>query len=118
MTWCIYSIVLIKHFNVVIIGWKLDVYITFYSGAYVFTCKPHLIVDFFPNVFLSQKSTYYYKLHNRTSIEGDGNEIQAALAEWTNQKTVPNVFIGGKHIGGSDGMLQSLKPSHYITLLL
>lgn len=35
--------------------------------------------------------------------EGDGAEIQAALAEWTGQRTVPNVFIGGKHIGGCDG---------------
>ncbi|XP_021298936.1 glutaredoxin-like [Herrania umbratica] len=34
--------------------------------------------------------------------ESDGSEIQAALAEWTGQRTVPNVFIGGKHIGGCD----------------
>ncbi|GMI99139.1 glutaredoxin C2 [Hibiscus trionum] len=34
--------------------------------------------------------------------EGDGSDIQAALAEWTSQRTVPNVFIGGKHIGGCD----------------
>lgn len=35
---------------------------------------------------------------------GDGADIQAALAEWTSQRTVPNVFIGGKHIGGCDSM--------------
>ncbi|XP_022993775.1 glutaredoxin isoform X2 [Cucurbita maxima] len=35
--------------------------------------------------------------------ESDGSEIQAALAQWTGQRTVPNVFIGGKHIGGCDG---------------
>ncbi|KAL3723101.1 hypothetical protein ACJRO7_035304 [Eucalyptus globulus] len=34
--------------------------------------------------------------------ETDGSEIQSALAEWTGQKTVPNVFIGEKHIGGCD----------------
>ena len=34
--------------------------------------------------------------------EGDGNEMQAALAEWTGRKTVPNVFIAGKNIGGCD----------------
>ncbi|KAK9673712.1 hypothetical protein RND81_12G185300 [Saponaria officinalis] len=34
--------------------------------------------------------------------ESDGSEVQAALAEWTKQRTVPNVFIGGKHIGGCD----------------
>lgn len=38
------------------------------------------------------------------SFQGDGDEMQAALLEWTGQRTVPNVFIGGKHIGGSDGM--------------
>ncbi|KAJ9568280.1 hypothetical protein OSB04_004246 [Centaurea solstitialis] len=35
--------------------------------------------------------------------ESDGDEIQSALAEWTGQRTVPNVFISGKHIGGCDG---------------
>ncbi|PQP99520.1 glutaredoxin [Prunus yedoensis var. nudiflora] len=36
----------------------------------------------------------------------DGDETQAALAEWTGQRTVPNVFIGGKHIGGCDSVLE------------
>ena len=35
-------------------------------------------------------------------FEGDGDEMQEALAEWTGQRTVPNVFIGGIHIGGCD----------------
>ena len=35
-------------------------------------------------------------------FEGDGAEIQSALREWTGQSTVPNVFIGGKHMGGCD----------------
>lgn len=35
-------------------------------------------------------------------FEGDGGDIQLALAEWTGLRTVPNVFIGGKHIGGCD----------------
>ncbi|KAG4940595.1 Glutaredoxin [Glycine soja] len=34
--------------------------------------------------------------------ESDGKELQAALVEWTGQRTVPNVFIGGNHIGGCD----------------
>lgn len=37
-----------------------------------------------------------------TLFEGDGDDIQAALTEWTGQRTVPNVFIGRKHIGGCD----------------
>lgn len=31
-----------------------------------------------------------------------GSEIQAALAELTSQKSVPNVFINGQHVGGCD----------------
>ncbi|XP_059642274.1 glutaredoxin [Cornus florida] len=34
--------------------------------------------------------------------ESDGSEVQSALREWTGQRTVPNVFIGGNHIGGCD----------------
>jgi len=29
----------------------------------------------------------------------NGAAIQAALAEMTGQRTVPNVFIGGQHVG-------------------
>ncbi|GJN27087.1 hypothetical protein PR202_gb15076 [Eleusine coracana subsp. coracana] len=35
-------------------------------------------------------------------VESDGAELQDALKEWTGQRTVPNVFIKGKHIGGCD----------------
>ncbi|GAB4854820.1 Glutaredoxin-C2 [Ancistrocladus abbreviatus] len=38
----------------------------------------------------------------KTSVHGNGSEIQSALLEWTGQKTVPNVFIGGNCIGGCD----------------
>ena len=31
-----------------------------------------------------------------------GAEIQAALLDLTGQKTVPNVFINGQHLGGCD----------------
>ncbi|QPG74970.1 hypothetical protein FOA43_002309 [Brettanomyces nanus] len=31
----------------------------------------------------------------------DGDEIQDYLYQKTGQRTVPNVFIGGKHIGGN-----------------
>jgi glutaredoxin 3 len=33
----------------------------------------------------------------------DGAAVQAALTELTGRGTVPQVFIGGKHIGGCDG---------------
>jgi glutaredoxin 3 len=32
----------------------------------------------------------------------NGSEVQAALLEISGQRTVPNVFIKGKHLGGND----------------
>ncbi|AES71494.1 putative thioredoxin-disulfide reductase [Medicago truncatula] len=49
--------------------------------------------------------------------ESDGGEIQAALAEWTGQRTVPNVFIGGKHIGGCDSVLEKHRTGQLVPLL-
>jgi len=31
-----------------------------------------------------------------------GGEIQGELAKMTGQRTVPNVFVKGKHLGGND----------------
>jgi len=39
----------------------------------------------------------------------DGVEIQEELLKTSGQKTVPNVFVRGKHIGGSDTTLDLLK---------
>lgn len=36
----------------------------------------------------------------------DGASIQQVLAELTNQRTVPNVFVNGTHIGGCDATYQ------------
>jgi glutaredoxin 3 len=33
----------------------------------------------------------------------DGSEIQDALSEIVGRRTVPQVFVHGKHLGGSDG---------------
>ncbi|EMS48806.1 Glutaredoxin-C6 [Triticum urartu] len=49
--------------------------------------------------------------------EGDGTEIQSALAEWTGQRTVPNVFINGKHIGGCDDTIALNKGGKLVALL-
>eukprot|EP01111_Echinosteliopsis_oligospora_P001087 TRINITY_DN1144_c0_g1_i1.p1 TRINITY_DN1144_c0_g1~~TRINITY_DN1144_c0_g1_i1.p1 ORF type:complete len:104 (-),score=32.64 TRINITY_DN1144_c0_g1_i1:58-369(-) len=35
----------------------------------------------------------------------DGSDVQSQLKTMTNQSTVPNVFIGGKHIGGCDATM-------------
>nr|ABX60201.1 glutaredoxin [Panax ginseng] len=49
--------------------------------------------------------------------ESDGSEIQSALVEWTGQRTVPNVFIGGKHIGGCDLTTAMHKSGKLVPLL-
>lgn len=33
----------------------------------------------------------------------DGGDLQMALARLTGQRTVPNVFVNGEHLGGNDG---------------
>jgi glutaredoxin 3 len=46
----------------------------------------------------------------------DGSAIQSTLAELTSQTTVPNIFIGQKHIGGNSD-LQSKKDDNLEELL-
>lgn len=48
-----------------------------------------------------------YKLFELDEM-ADGAEIQAALTTMTGQRTVPNVFVNGKHLGGNDGALQPI----------
>ncbi|XP_059657898.1 glutaredoxin [Cornus florida] len=50
-------------------------------------------------------------------VESDGSEIQSALAEWTGQSTVPNVFICGKHIGGCDSVMAKHQGGKLVPLL-
>ena len=38
--------------------------------------------------------------------DGDGALIQQELLERTGQRTVPNVFIGGTHVGGNSDLQQ------------
>lgn len=40
-----------------------------------------------------------------------GDDIRAWLLDSTGQRTVPNVFIGGKQVGGCEGMFPSISPS-------
>ncbi|WFD41130.1 uncharacterized protein MJAP1_004125 [Malassezia japonica] len=37
----------------------------------------------------------------------DGSSIQGYLGEKTGQRTVPNIFISGKHLGGCDDLLKA-----------
>ena len=51
----------------------------------------------------------HVKISNLIQVAGhcaaDGSDIQSALGEWTGQRTVPNVFIAGNHVGGCDGKI-------------
>lgn len=44
-----------------------------------------------------------YKLVELDEVP-DGSAIQAALQEISGQRTVPNIFIGKKHIGGNSDL--------------
>ena len=37
----------------------------------------------------------------------DGTAIQEELAKLTGQRTVPNIFIGGVHVGGNDALVHA-----------
>ncbi|CAO1626417.1 unnamed protein product [Sympodiomycopsis kandeliae] len=41
--------------------------------------------------------------------ESDGADVQAYLADKTGQRTVPNIFINGKHLGGCSDILDAEK---------
>ncbi|XP_039162287.1 glutaredoxin [Eucalyptus grandis] len=49
--------------------------------------------------------------------EGDGAVVQLALADWTGLRTVPNVFIGGNHIGGCDSVTEKHQAGQLVPLL-
>ncbi|KAG6535947.1 hypothetical protein ZIOFF_000978 [Zingiber officinale] len=47
----------------------------------------------------------------------DGPEIQDALSEFIGRRTVPQVFIHGKHLGGSDDTVEAYESGKLQTLL-
>lgn len=47
----------------------------------------------------------------------DGDKIQAALAELTGRKTVPNVFVNGQSIGGGDDTVAKVQSGELQKLL-
>jgi glutaredoxin 3 len=47
----------------------------------------------------------------------DGDKLQAALLEMTQQRTVPNVFIGGQHLGGNDDTQQAARSGKLAEML-
>ncbi|RMB98890.1 hypothetical protein DUI87_24434 [Hirundo rustica rustica] len=57
----------------------------------------------------------YYALE--LDVTDDGASIQQVLAELTNQRTVPNVFVNGTHIGGCDATYQAYQDGSLQKLL-
>ncbi|KAJ2901137.1 Glutaredoxin [Coemansia aciculifera] len=47
----------------------------------------------------------------------DGSDIQAYLLQLTKQRTVPNIFANGHHVGGCDATLDKLASGAFQTLL-
>lgn len=43
-----------------------------------------------------------YQVHELDKMGDDGPALQHALLQMTGQKSVPNVFVKGEHIGGND----------------
>jgi len=48
----------------------------------------------------------------------DGDELQAALLSLTAQRTVPNVFVGGRHLGGNDETQEAARTGRLAELLV
>jgi glutaredoxin 3 len=46
-----------------------------------------------------------------------GREIQASLQELTGQRTVPNVFVKSKHLGGNDDTVRAQRSGELAKLL-
>ncbi len=47
----------------------------------------------------------------------DGSAIQGALAEMTGQRTVPSVWIKGKHVGGCDDTVSLFRSGQLAQML-
>ncbi|KAG1474041.1 hypothetical protein G6F56_000596 [Rhizopus delemar] len=50
-------------------------------------------------------------------LDNEGNAIQAYLLAKTGQRTVPNIFINQKHVGGCDDLLRVISSGKIQELL-
>ncbi|KAH6779480.1 Glutaredoxin family protein [Perilla frutescens var. hirtella] len=60
-----------------------------------------------------QQEPYVVELDERD----DGGKIQDALSEIVGRRTVPQVFINGKHLGGSDDTVEAYENGELAKLL-
>lgn len=105
------------------------------TGAPAFRCRPRWYASATPeaptavidtalassSVVLFTKSRCPYCVAARNLFDGmgvsydaieldkrsDGRDVQDALRERTGQRTVPNIFVGGGHVGGCDDLMQA-----------
>jgi glutaredoxin 3 len=73
-------------------NYYIAITVVIYSKSYCPFCTK--TKDLFKGMGVEAK---VYELDNMP----DGADIQSALGELTGQRTVPNVFVAGKHIGGN-----------------
>ncbi|CAM8921798.1 unnamed protein product [Rhodiola kirilowii] len=45
-------------------------------------------------------------------LRDDGFQIQEVLLDLVGRRTVPQIFVNGKHIGGSDGLISLVKDEY------
>ncbi|KAK1359494.1 Glutaredoxin domain-containing protein [Heracleum sosnowskyi] len=57
------------------------------------------------------------KLFNDLGVTYKTYELDVEISQWTNQRTVPNVFIGGKYIGGCDSVFALRRSEKLVPLL-
>ncbi|KAG8075051.1 hypothetical protein GUJ93_ZPchr0006g40889 [Zizania palustris] len=60
-----------------------------------------------------KKEPYVVELDQRE----DGSEIQDALSDMVGRRTVPQVFVHGKHLGGSDDTVEAYESGKLAKLL-
>ena len=84
-----------------------------------------------PGVLMLSKTTCPYCARAKTALAGaqikfnaieidtraDGSALQSAALELTGQRTVPNVWVNGTHVGGSDKVVAMLESGQLQKLL-
>ncbi|XP_058068716.1 glutaredoxin-like [Magnolia sinica] len=64
---------------------------------------------------LSQLGVNYKEIE--LDVKSDGDTVQSTPAEWTGQRTVPNVFINGNHIDGCNNVTAKHNDRKLVPLL-
>jgi glutaredoxin 3 len=81
------------------------------EGEFLFLCIASIAIPQTVNIALTLFSLQFtvFELDEMK----DGGEIQAALLDISGQRTVPNVFVNGKHVGGCDNTLAAIASGEF-----